>query len=307
MKNKFFIRAFLISLFAFMLYSASMKHLKNVSLKVIGPKITQVKTKTKEPKISSTEDNKPKINSAVKLVSGSQKSLAKKVSRVMGKSDYQVSVEDLNNSNRYLTAATTSSSQNANAVMHMLILIGLYHAEQNGKLPLRTTIKIQKSDRTKGEKLLQTNMRYGTAYLRQAMIHGDKTAANALLRKIGPSQINSLLQKAGISDTQIIGNYHKLPLAKTTAADLTKISRQLYRGKFLNQQYTQIVLGALRRTKPKLASKFSATTYASSDQNFTTMIVQSAGHSYVVSVWTKANNKLPELGKVINSWFEAQH
>lgn len=307
MKNKRLIRVLIASLFAFMLYSFNLRQVKKAKLEVIEPRSTRVaKNQKKEPKLKTKKlPNKSEgIDKDVAIEKGSQKQLASKIAKNMKASSYQVAVQDLNNSSRYARLATASEAKYASGVLRILILATIYKQEQRGKIHPRANIKIKKADRVKGEKLLQKNMQYGIAYLRQAMMHGNKTAANALLRKAGRSNVNKVAKEFGTSQTEITGNFSQKVVGKTTAKDLDLILKGIYQGRVLNRQHAQIVLMAMHGSHTKLTSQISGTIYSVGDSHFTAAIVQSNGHSYCISSWTDSQKNLAGLGKAVNTWFE---
>lgn len=313
MKNKVLIRVLVASLFAFMLYSASLRQMKTAKVNVVEPKSSKVVTKKqkKEPKLKAPAtkpaSSKSQLAKNVKVDKGSQTVLVKKIEQAMGdKGAYQVSVQDLNNSNRYARLGTTSSAHDANNVLRVLVLTTIYYQEQHGKIKPRANIKIKKSDRVKGEKLLQTNMQYGIAYLRQAMMKGNKTAANALLRKAGKKNVNLVADKLGATNTTVTGTFTKKPVGKTTARDLDLIMKGLYQGKVLNQQHAQIVLMAMHGSRTKLTKNITGTIYSVGDSHFSSALVQTSGHSYCISAWGQSQSNFSKLGKAVNTWFEKQ-
>lgn len=307
MKNKVLIRALIASLFAFMLYSANLRQIQHAKVAIVEPKTSKVQKKqAKEPKLNTDNQttNSPKLSKKVTVEKGSQTSLVKKIEQVMGAdSQYQVAVQDLNNSARYARLGTEEGSHDANSVMRLYILAAIYHLEQQGKIKPRATVKIQASDRVKGEKLLQTNMLYGIAYLRQAMMRGNKTAANALLRKAKKENVNQVAKKLGTKNTVVTATFTKQPVGKTTVEDLDTVLKAIYQGRGLKQQYAQLVLTGMHGSRTKLTSKLSGTIYSVGDMKFTAAIVQSGGHSYCISVWSNSQAKWSKLGSTVNNWF----
>lgn len=306
MKNKIFMRALLITIASFMLYSANLKAIKHKKVKIITPRSSQVisEKQKREPKIAIASTS-PKITSSVKIEveHGSQKSLTKKIENVMGQTSYQISVQDLNNSSKYVRLSTDHAPKGVNNVMKLLLLLGIYKQEKNGKLNAKSTIKIKRSDQVKGEKYLQTNMLYGVAYLRQAMMRGSKTAANALLRKFGTAKLTALAAKFGATQTKITGTFSQVPVGRTTANDLGQILKGLYQGRVLTSQQAQRVLIAMHGQKVELTRNINGTVYAIGDNHAAAAIIQISGHSYCISAWTTSNEKLAKLGIVVNSWF----
>lgn len=309
MKNKVFIRALLATIFAFMLYSASLREMNSAKINIIEPKNSKVnKKQIKEPKVkmptASSSSSQTSASSKVTVEKGSKTSLASAIKKAMGSTaSYQVAVQDLNNSARYARLATTSEAHNASGVLKILILATIYYQEQKGKLSTKTAIKIKKSDRVKGEKLLQTNMGYSIAYLRQAMMKGNKTAGNALLRKAGSKNVAAVAKKFGATSTTISGTFTNPPVGKTTSKDLYLVLKGLYQGKVLNQSHAQLVLLGLYGSRTKLTSGISGTIYSAGDSHFAAAIVQTSGHSYCISAWSNSQKNFKALGKAVNTWF----
>lgn len=306
MKNKIFIRSLLVTILAFVLYTANMHRVENAELKVVEPKTSQVAKKQKKAPVK--EPQAPKITSAeyatnVTVEKGSQKKLAKKIQNVMGKDNtYQIAFQDLNNSSKYVRLGNSKRVQNVNGTMKLYLLLALYKKAQSGKIGRKTAIKIKKSDLVKGEQMLQLNMAYGIAYLRQAMMRGNKTAANALLRKVGKKYVNQVAHQFGANQTEIIGKFSSTPVGRTTANNLDATLKGLYQGRVLNRQHAYVVLGTMHGQKNKLTSKISGTSYGMSDDNSAFAIVQNRGHSYCVSVWCNTDKNFAKLGKTIETW-----
>lgn len=316
MKNKKLIYCLLVTFFAFILYSSHIQHIENARIKVIEPKTNKVtKKQQKEPKItaSSAPSYKPKNsltdNSNVKIEKGSKKSLVNAIKKAMRtKGSYQVSVQDLNNSSKYARVATDSKSHNVNAAMKLYLLTALYKQEQSGKIKAGSSIKITKSDRAKGETYLTTNMMYSIPYLRDAMLaRNNKTAANALLRKVGAKNVNNIAAKFGAKDTAIVGTFTKTPVGRTTANDLDMVLKGLYQGRVLNRQHAQTVLMAMHGHSNPLISEINGTIYFVGDKYCAAAIVQNTGHSYCISVWSESGRNLTKLGKSVNKWFNQNH
>ena len=311
MKNKVLIGSLIATLFSFMLYSASLKRVQNSTIRVIGPKTSStLKTNKKQlPKVKEPKVNSVEYTNHVKVDKGSQQDLTKQIKQVMGTSaSYQVSVQNLNKSSKYARVTNSSKVHGVDDTMKLFLLAAIYHQEQKGKLTSKTAIKVKKSDRVKGEKMLKTGMAYGIAYLKRAMMRGDKTAANALLRRVKPSKVNSVAQKLGATDTAISQNFTS-PAGKTSADDLAKAMTGIYQGKGLNRQYAAMVLNSLRlvKTKPKLVQSISGGIYAIGDNNSAAAIIQGKGYSYCMTVWSNRNDKFAKLGKTIDSWQKKHH
>lgn len=302
MNNKILLRSLIISLLAFMFYSGHLRKVNNASVKVVEPKSSKVnKKQRKEPNIK-TENETQSTSSDVKVEDKSNKSLTSTIEKSMGSGSFQVAVQDLNNPSKFSRLASNSSTHSGNGVMRLYILTAIYKKEQDKNL-VKKNVKVKKSDRVKDEKLLQAGMEYSIAYLRQAMMQGNKTAANVLIRIAGKSSINQVAKQFGADDTSLTGSYNSLPLGKTTANDLDLVMKGLYQGKVLNRQYAQLVLGAMQGSRTQLTKNIAGTIYSIGDKNFASAIVQSGGHSYVISVWAESNSNFAKLGTNVNNWF----
>lgn len=305
MKNKIFIRSLFVTVLAFVLYTANMHRVENAELKVVEPKTSKVAKKQKAP---VKEPKAPKIASAgyvttVRVEKGSQKKLAEKIQSIMGKDNtYQVAFQDLNNSSKYVRLGNSKRAQDVNDTMKLYLLLSLYKKAQSGKIGRKTAIKIKKADLVKGEQMLQLNMAYGIAYLRQAMMRGNKTAANALLRKVGKKYVNQVAHQFGANQTEIVGKFSSDPVGHTTANNLDTTLKGLYQGRVLKRQHAYTILGALHGQKNKLTSKISGTSYGIGDDNSAFAIVQNRGHSYCMSVWCNDDKNFAKLGKAIETW-----
>ncbi len=243
--KKIFIRTIIATVCALLLYMANLQRVNNAKLNIVEPKTHQVasnkanKKTPKEPKEpAAPKAVTPEYVRKVKIDKGSQKTLAKKLKKIMGKKDtYQIAVQDLNNSKRYARLANSRRVQRVNDTMRLYLLLALYRKEQAGKLGARTAIKIKKSDRTKNDKMLQTGITYGIAYLRHAMMNGNKTAANALLRKIGIKYVNQTAHAFGAKQTKMVGKFTAANVGKTTADNLDVTLKGIYQGRVLNRQH----------------------------------------------------------------------
>ena len=142
--------------------------------------------------------------------------------------------------------------------------------------------------------------------MKQLMMQGDKTAANALLRTVKPAKVNSIIRRTGAEDTAIKGKLSAKPAAYTTANDLNKIMVSLYHDQILSRQYSNQVLGALNanKTKPKIIRNSKGLIYAIGDSKANVALVQSNGNAYCVSVWSNNDHDFVKVGKAVNSFFK---
>ena len=307
MKNKVLIGSLITALIAFILYSVNLKKVENSSLKIVGQGQEQVvknkkgKNSVREPKVATVE-----YPNHIKIASGSEQKWAEKIVQVMGKDQsYQVCVQDLNN-NKFARVSNTSQRHGVNTISRLFLLIALTYQEQHGQATANKAVKIKKADHVKSEKVLQKGIAYNAAYLKQLMMQGDKTAANALLRTVKPATVNSIIKKTGVHDTTIKGKLSAKPAAYTTANDLNKIMVSLYHDQILSRQYSNQVLGALNtnKTKPRIISNSKGLIYAIGDSKANVALVQSNGNAYCVSVWSNNDHDFVKLGKAVNSFFK---
>lgn len=307
MKNKVLIGSLITALIAFMLYSVNLKKVENSSLKIVGQGQEQVvknkkgKNSVREPKVATME-----YPNHIKIASGSEQKWAEKIVQVMGKDQsYQVCVQDLNN-NKFARVSNTSQRHDVNTISRLFLLVALTYQEQHGQATANKAVKIKKADHVKGEKVLQKGIAYNATYLKQLMMQGDKTAANALLRKVKPAKVNSIIRRTGAEDTAIKGKLSAKPAAYTTANDLNKIMVSLYHDQILSRQYSNQVLGALNanKTKPRIIRNSKGLIYAIGDSKANVALVQSNGNAYCVSVWSNNDHDFVKLGKAVNSFFK---
>ena len=307
MKNKVLIGSLITALIAFMLYSVNLKKVENSSLKIVGQGQEQVvknkkgKNSVREPKVATME-----YPNHIKIASGSEQKWAEKIVQVMGKDQsYQVCVQDLNN-NKFARVSNTSQRHGVNTISCLFLLIALTYQEQHGQATANKAVKIKKADHVKGEKVLQKGIAYNATYLKQLMMQGDKTAANALLRKVKPAKVNSIIRRTGAEDTAIKGKLSAKPAAYTTANDLNKIMVSLYHDQILSRQYSNQVLGALNanKTKSKIIRNSKGLIYAIGDSKANVALVQSNGNAYCVSVWSNNDHDFVKLGNAVNSFFK---
>lgn len=318
MKKNVIVGSLVASLLAFGIYSANIKRVNDAQVKVVEPKVekqAKKKTKEKEPEVKKTAPKEPKIDSVeysnhVKIAKGSQTKLAKKIKSVMGiDTSYQVAVQDLTNASKFARVANSSKTHNAGSIMKMYILLGIFSQEQKGKITSKTAIKITKADKASGEKSLRVGMAYGVQFLRQAMMKGNKTAANALIRKVGQKNINAVAKKLGAENITISSNFDKTPYGQITAKDLTQTMVGVYQGRALNRTYASRFLTALSASSPKtdLVKGLNSASYSIGDSHSAVAIVQAGNHAYAISVWSQNGKKFEKLGTAVHNYFVKKH
>lgn len=313
MKSKIFLRTLIVSVLAFLLYLGNWQRVQHASLHVIEPSKSKVvkQGKNSEPKTPQMPQaphiNSPEYGSKVKVEGGSQKSLAAEIKKTMGSRDtYQVAVQDLNNSGRYACLGSSDRVHHVGSVMRFYLLVAVAKEEQKGKLGARTVITIHSADRQKGEKMLQNNMGYGIQYLRQAMMRGDQTAANALLRKVGIKQVNKVISELGAKHTRMLANFKSEQVGETTANDLDASLKSIYQGRVLNRQYAYQVLGAMHGKHSNLAKEIKGNVYSVGDNEAAIAMVQDQGHSYCISVYGSSSQNFAALGRTVANWFKKE-
>ncbi|MDF7638224.1 serine hydrolase [Lactobacillus sp. ESL0791] len=301
MKNKVLIGSLAATLVAFILYSANLRRINNASIKVITPSSSKIIKNKKAQKRQEPQLGTVEYSNHIKIAKGSNRELAGAIKSAMGLDDsYQVAVQDLR-SDKFARVANTTKTHQVTGTAKLFLLAAIYYQEQTGRFNPHTVIKITKADRVKGEKFLQKGMMYGVTYLRQAMMRGNRTAANAFVRKIGPKKITAFLHKLGATDTTVFVRSKQLR-ATTTAVDLNKVMVGLYHGKVLNRQYSDLALSLIRSTKFKiqLTKNLPANVCALGDGNSAVALVQSARRVYCVAVWCEHDNNFKNLGSSVN-------
>lgn len=318
MKKNVLVGALVASVLAFGLYSANIKRVNDAKIAVVEPKThkqAKKKTKEKEPQVKKSVPKEPKIDSVeysnhVKIAKGSKKDLAKKIKSVMGiDTSYQVAVQDLTNSSKFARVANSSKTHDAGSIMRMYVLLGIFAQEQKGKLTSKTTVKISKADKSSGEKNLKVGMSYGVQFLRQAMMKGNKTATNALIRKVGQKNIEAVAKKLGAENISISKNFNKQPYGKVTAKDLTQTMVGVYQGRALNQTHASRFLTALTTVTPKtdLVKGLNSASYSIGDSHSAVAIVQAGSHAYAISVWSQNGKNFKKLGTTVHNYFVKKH
>ncbi|GHV97949.1 serine hydrolase [Lactobacillus nasalidis] len=303
MRNNIVVGALIASLLAFVVYTSTNKDAETrqvtvVQVKKQGTVKKQVSSSDKEPNVNSIE-----YDNQVKSSKGSNKKLAKAIKKAMGQDvSYQVAAYDLTKTSRFAVVRNTTSSQNSDKIFYLYLLIALYAQEKAGKIGSSTTIKITSADKSGSSSAIAVGISYGPSYLREQMLKGNKTAANALLRTIGAKQVDAVVKKMGASQTKVTGTFSKSVVGKTTAQDLAKVMVALYQGKVVGS-YNQQVLTAMTGTT-KLASKAKGTIYQYADGNLEVALISNSGHTYVVSAWSSKTDDFASLGQAVKQVLE---
>lgn len=303
MKNNIVVGALIASLLAFVVYTRTNKDAEMRKVTVV-----QVKKSGKVKKIISSTDKEPNVNSIeydnqVKSSKGSDKQLVKAIKKAMGQDvSYQVAAYDLNKSSHFAEVTNTKSGQDSQKIFYLYLLIALYAQEKSGKIGASTTIKVTKADKAGTSTAIAVGISYGPSYLREQMLKGNKTAANALLRTIGTKQVNKILKQLGASQTKLTGTFSKSVVGKTTASDLAKIMVSIYQGKLVGSYNQQILTSMTGKTK--LASKAKGTIYQYADGSLEVALISNNGHNYVVSAWSNKTDDFASLGQAVKQVME---
>lgn len=305
MKNNILVGALIASLLSFIVYTSTYKDAENRELNVV-----QVKKKgTVKNKLSSaSQDKEPNVNSIeysnhVTSKKGSNKTLVKAIKKAMGEdASYQVAAYSLTQSS-FAEVKNTSSAQKGGKIFELYLLMALYYQEKNGKMGSSTAIKVTKADHATDQGV-SVGISYGPSYLRQQMLKGSTTAANALLRTIGAKTVLKVIKKAGATNTKITGNF-KGTVGTTTASDLAAVMTSIYKGKVIGASYGQQLM-VLLTGKNALTSKLSGTIYQIASDNLAAAIVQNSGHNYVIAAWTDKTDNYAKLGSAIGNFMNKQ-
>lgn len=300
MKNKVLIGSLAVTFLAFILYAANLKKENSAQLRIVGETSSKTHKKAQPPKLDTQKTNAKTTKKAV-TATGNQK-LVQAIRNKMGNSNYQVSVIDLNHNSNFADVRTQAGKRATNALMKLYILAAVYQAEKSGRFHPNSVIKIKKSDLAGKSGGLRPHMAYGVAFLRRAMMHGNKTATNAIIRKLKPAKINKVINGLGAKDTALTGNYKKKPLGTTDVRDLVQTTAAILKGKGVGR-YSNTLLSNLHSSRKGLAAKMRGQVYSLKDGNLELAIVQNAGQYYAVAAYTSSASNLSKLGQAVAVWF----
>lgn len=144
--------------------------------------------------------------------------------------------------------------------MKLPIAVSLISAVEQGKVDFMDKIKIDGKDKVYGTGIIhEFNEREYTVFelLVAMLIQSDNTAANKIIEIVGMEQINKDIQKMGLKNTFLNRKTTDERKPKneveniTTASDLSKIWKHLYKGTFLNADNSQMLIDILRRQQIK--------------------------------------------------------
>lgn len=302
MKNSLIIGCAIASLGSFMLYYNNMRHSQNTQLVIVQDKNKQKKANTsKQP-----EFNLPSIkeNSGILKVSkNSNRSLVNVIKKAMGnENNYQVSVVDLTNSKNQADVYSSKTS-NATDIMKLYVLFAVEQLEQDKKLSANTVIKITPDELSSNEKILKPGVGYGLTYLKQSMMSPNSQASsNALLNKVGISEVNNIAKQFGTSDTKIDGKFGSKVVGNTSAKDLATTMKSLYQNKILGGKDQTILADLMKQPKEALASKVAGQTSQLSDAKNAVMLVQNQNKAYIVAVSSNNATNFGALGEQVSQW-----
>ena len=139
------------------------------------------------------------------------------------------------------------------------IMLSCFYAAQEGKISLKDTISLKRSEKVAGSKVLG-DAPPGTVFCVEELFtpmitQSDNAAANALIDFIGFDTLNGYFKKMGLQNTNLSRRMMDFKERKegvenyTTAQDMANIFEKLYRSGFLNKEVSQECMGILKDQK----------------------------------------------------------
>ena len=139
------------------------------------------------------------------------------------------------------------------------IMLSCFYAAQDGKISLKDTISLKRSEKVGGSKVLG-NAPAGSVFCVEELLtpmitQSDNAAANALIDFIGFDTLNAYFKKIGLQNTNLSRRMMDFKERKegvenyTTAQDMAFIFEDLYRSGFLNKEVSRQCLGILKGQK----------------------------------------------------------
>ncbi|GAB6167573.1 serine hydrolase [Clostridium carnis] len=144
--------------------------------------------------------------------------------------------------------------------MKLPISVSLIKAVEDGKIGFMDKIKIDGKDKVYGTGIIhEFNEREYTIFelLVAMLIQSDNTAANKIIDIVGIDQINKDIKDMGLKNTTLNRKTTDERKAKneieniTSAGDLSKIWKHLYKETFLNPENSVMLIDILRRQQIK--------------------------------------------------------
>lgn len=160
----------------------------------------------------------------------------------------------------YVYGYNENVSMTAAGCMKLPIAISLIKAVEEGKVDFLDKVKIESKDKVYGTGIIhEFNEREYTVFelLVIMLIQSDNTAANKIIDIVGMEKINDNIIEMGLRNTKLNrkttderSNENDVENL-TSAYDLNKIWRHLYKGTYLSMDNSQMLIDILRRQQIK--------------------------------------------------------
>jgi len=135
------------------------------------------------------------------------------------------------------------------------IMLSCFYAAQEGKISLKDQIRLKRSDKVAGSKVLGDEPS-GSVFTVEELLHpmitrSDNAAANMLIEFMGFERLEAYFKKMGLKDTNL--NRKMMDFKEraegeenyTTARDMSYLLKKLYEKKFLNKDVSEKCLEIL--------------------------------------------------------------
>lgn len=168
--------------------------------------------------------------------------------------NYSFYFEDLDGS--YTYGYNEAELKTSAGCMKLMLAVVFLKKVEAGAFSLDELVPIKESDKKGGSGILGDFIER-TYTLRELvssmLIIGDNTAAYKLMNLIGVDQINLLFKELGLINTTI-SNTPGSEGNKTTAEDMAKTIKALYKKSYLNEKHSDYIIDLIRRrVKSKIA------------------------------------------------------
>ena len=145
----------------------------------------------------------------------------------------------------------------AASVIKVPMMTACFQAATEGKLDLNSTVMVRPADKVSGSGVLkampgQREVRVSTL-IDWMITRSDNTAANLLISRLGMGYYNQHFQQMGLSGTRLARPMMDFSQRKegvenyTTAQDMARVLRKLYRAEAVSPQASRAGLDLLRR------------------------------------------------------------
>lgn len=176
---------------------------------------------------------------------------------VQFKGNVGIQIEDL--SRNWRISINTKNPFPSASMVKIAIMASCFEAAEKGELNLDQPIALRNSNKTSGSGELK-HFRPGSQFtineLMERMIcESDNTAANMLIDLLGFDYLNHSFKRLGLIDTTIVRKmldfrYRKIGVENfTTAADISRILKDMYCARLINKNASQCCLAILKRQK----------------------------------------------------------